>query len=151
MSSEHPSAAAHAEEHHEHSAIPYHLTLVALLILTGLTVGASYIHFGSDSANVTIALAIATVKATLVALIFMHLLGDKPVNGIIAIGGFIFLAILLSFSLMDFSTRRDPSPRNVPNMEKGATPVPDTMNPQLAPAPNLPTTVAPPKAEAVPE
>ncbi len=37
------------------------------------------------------ALAIATVKAALVALFFMHLRWDKPVNAIIAVAGFLFL------------------------------------------------------------
>ena len=49
----------------------YVSTLVALLILTAITVGASYIDFGSG--NVVIALIIATIKATIVALFFMHL------------------------------------------------------------------------------
>lgn len=120
---------AHSESH-EHSAVPYHLTLTALLILTGITVGASYINFGSGSANVTIALAVATVKATLVALIFMHLAQDKPVNGVIALSGFLFLGIFLGFCLLDFNTRIENKPRNMPNMEK-ATPVPATLNPLL--------------------
>ena len=54
--------------------------LILLLILTGITVGASYIDFGSG--NVAIALFIASIKAILVALFFMHLKDDKPVNGI---------------------------------------------------------------------
>ena len=37
--------------------------------------------FRVNSINVTIALGIATIKASLVALIFMHLRNDKPVNG----------------------------------------------------------------------
>jgi hypothetical protein len=43
----------------------YSLTLVVLLILTAITVGASYIQFGSM--NVVIALTIATLKGSLVA------------------------------------------------------------------------------------
>ena len=35
-----------------------------------------------------IALTIATIKATLVALFFMHLRHDKPVNALIAVAGF---------------------------------------------------------------
>ena len=57
--------------------------LVALLILTVITVGASYIHFGTGMANVIIAMLIASIKATLVALFFMHLRWDKPVSAII--------------------------------------------------------------------
>ena len=88
----------------------YLLTLVALLILTAITVGASYIQFGS--ANVVIALTIATIKAIIVALIFMHLLHDKPVNAVIAVAGFIFLGIFLLFDFLDIGTRTDPQPIN---------------------------------------
>jgi cytochrome c oxidase subunit 4 len=92
----------------------YLKTLIALLILTGITVGASYIHFGSGAANVVVALTIATIKATLVALIFMHLLHDKPVNGLIAAAGFVFLGLFLMFTLIDFDSRQDYQPRNMP-------------------------------------
>jgi cytochrome c oxidase subunit 4 len=46
---------------------------IALLILTIITIAASYINFGHIAINVTIALIIATIKATLVLLFFMHL------------------------------------------------------------------------------
>ncbi len=85
------------------------LTLVALLFLTVVTVGASYIDFGQG--NVVIALLIATVKATLVSLFFMHLAHDKPVNGLIAVAGFIFLGLFLMFDLIDVTSRRDPNPQ----------------------------------------
>ena len=81
----------------------YLLTLVTLLILTAITVGASYIQFGA--ANVVIALTIATIKAIIVALIFMHLLHDKPVNAVIAVAGFVFLGIFLLFDFMDVAER----------------------------------------------
>ncbi len=97
-------------------AAVYLKTLVGLLILTGITVGASYINFGSSSINVVVALTIATIKATLVALFFMHLLHDKPVNGIIAAAGFIFLGLFLMFTLLDFDTRENPLPRNLPGV-----------------------------------
>ena len=90
-------------------AATYAKTLVTLLILTGITVGASYIQFGSGAANVVVALSIATIKATLVALFFMHLLHDKPVNGIIAAAGFLFLGLVLMFCLIDVDTRIDPA------------------------------------------
>jgi cytochrome c oxidase subunit 4 len=124
---------AHAHENHSHGG-PLHYTanLGALLVLTGITVGASYIDFGT--ANIAIALAIATLKAILVGLIFMHLRWDKPTNAIIAISGFLFLGIFLMFDLIDLSHRRDPSPRNVPVLS-APTPVPESMNPLTTPAP----------------
>jgi cytochrome c oxidase subunit 4 len=95
-------------------AATYAKTLVTLLILTGITVGASYINFGAF--NVVVALTIATIKATLVALFFMHLLHDKPVNGLIAAAGFLFLGLFLMFTLLDFDSRENPQPRNLPTV-----------------------------------
>jgi len=90
-------------EHEPHSSAIYVKTLVTLLILTAITVGASYIDFGAG--NVVIALFIASVKAMLVALFFMHLRYDKPVNAVIACAGFLFLGIFLMFDFIDFGTR----------------------------------------------
>lgn len=86
------------------------ITLATLLVLTLITVGASYIDFGAG--NIVIALAIATVKASIVALFFMHLLHDKPVNGVIAVAGFLFLGIFLLFTLLDLDMRKDSTPQN---------------------------------------
>lgn len=103
--------------HTEHAENPkaeaakYLATLVVLLILTAITVGASYINFGSG--NIVIALSIATVKAIIVGLIFMHLLHDKPVNAVIAVGGFVFLGIFLMFDFIDVDSRTNPQPTNL--------------------------------------
>jgi cytochrome c oxidase subunit 4 len=48
-----------------------------LLAFTGLTVGLSYVNFGSDKANMIVAMLVATVKAGMVAAIFMHLSSEK--------------------------------------------------------------------------
>src|SRR5262252_4254032 len=105
---------SHGEQHHHGGPLVYTANLVGLLILTGITVGASYIDFGT--ANVAIALTIASIKAILVALIFMHLRWDKPVNAIAAVAGFLFLGIFLMFDLLDLDHRRDPTPRTLPAM-----------------------------------
>jgi len=102
-------------------------------------VAAASFNFGS--ANVVIALAIASVKAILVGLFFMHLIWDKPVNAIVIIAGFLFLGIFLMFDFLDVTTRDGMQPRNMPVMEN-ATPVPDTMNPLKA-APPKPLEPAP--------
>ena len=118
----------------------YLLTLITLLILTAITVGASYIQFGS--ANVVIALTIATIKAIIVALIFMHLLHDKPVNAVIAVAGFIFLGIFLLFDFLDIDSRSNPQPINF-------HPLPTATEPATAGAPtpaapgNAPAAAAP--------
>jgi cytochrome c oxidase subunit 4 len=135
-----------APAHHEHDVSKdpgvYLRTLLTLLVLTAITVGAAGIQFGS--ANVVIALTIATIKAILVALFFMHLAHDKPVNAIIAMAGFIFLGIFLLFDLLDFDTRVNLQPRNMPAMAQ-PTPTPTTLNPLLTPPPKPP---APAKSAA---
>ena len=60
-------------EHNEHSIGFYVGILVALLILTGLTVGAARVNL--HAWNPVVALAIASVKAMLVVLFFMHVKG----------------------------------------------------------------------------
>jgi cytochrome c oxidase subunit IV len=111
--------------HTEHALDPkaeaktYTLTLVTLLILTAITVGASYIQFGS--LNVVIALGIATIKASLVALFFMHLRHDKPVNAVIACAGFLFLGLFLLFTFLDVDTRDPLQPVNLKAPAPAAT------------------------------
>ena len=126
-------------------AATYLKTLIALLILTGITVGASYIHFGSGAANVVVALTIATIKATLVALFFMHLLHDKKVNALIAAAGFIFLGLFLMFTLLDFDSRQDYQPRNLPTI---IAPPPAGAPGAAAPAGTPPATTAPTAPES---
>jgi len=124
-------SSTHAGDAHGGPKI-YTANLFALMFLTVLTVAAASFNFGS--ANVVIALAIASVKATLVALFFMHLVWDKPVNAIIAIAGFLFLGIFLMFDFLDVSTRDNLQPKNMPPMQN-ATPAPNSMNPLTTPQP----------------
>ncbi len=71
----------------------------ALLVLTVVTVAATWVDLGSF--NLALALLIATVKATLVALYFMHLRYDRPVNSLILGASILFLAIFIGIALMD--------------------------------------------------
>jgi cytochrome c oxidase subunit 4 len=71
----------------------------ALLALTGLTVYQASFDLGNI--EIWLSLVIATVKASLVILFFMHLLWDKPLNAIIILGSLIFVALFLGFTLMD--------------------------------------------------
>ncbi len=51
----------------------YMMVGAALLVFTGITVAVNQIHLGSVAMNVTVALIIASMKASMVAAIFMHL------------------------------------------------------------------------------
>ena len=68
------------EEQKEH-ILPLRLYVgvtAALFALTGLTVAVSYVHLGA--LNVIVAIGIAAIKVSLVALFFMHLKYDKKIN-----------------------------------------------------------------------
>jgi len=122
----------------------YLKTLIALLILTAITVAAAGIHFENGAINIVIALTIASIKATLVVLFFMHIRHDRPINGLIAAAGFLFLGIFLMFSFIDV-TSRDPlqpvnlkapvtnAPAPVTTLDSSGNAVPAT--PAPAPAP----------------
>ena len=55
----------------------YRNVFIGLLVLTGFTVGASYIHFNAIWAGVALGLAIAFAKGYLVAANFMHLNDER--------------------------------------------------------------------------
>lgn len=88
---------------HGDSVKTYALIFVALLILTGATTLVATIDLGA--LNVVVALTIAVVKMLLVALFFMHLRHVTILTKVVVGGGMLWLAILLVFSLADFSTR----------------------------------------------
>ncbi len=81
----------------------YFICWGALMVLTAITVGASYVDFGA--ANLIIAVVIATIKASTVALIFMHLLYDEKFNAIIIASSIIFLGIFVGFTMSDTEGR----------------------------------------------
>jgi cytochrome c oxidase subunit 4 len=60
-----------------HTLRGYLFVYFALLAGTGLTVWASFIHFGSREINIAVAVFIACVKASLVAGYFMHLISER--------------------------------------------------------------------------
>ena len=67
----------------------------ALIVLSVLTVGVSYIPFGVVL-GVTVALIIATVKGSLVASCFMHLSHEqKLIYGILLLTVFFFLSMII--------------------------------------------------------
>ena len=62
-----------------------------LLLFTALTVFLSYVNFGTQKANIAVALLVATFKAGLVAAIFMHLSSEKRMIYRILIFTFFFV------------------------------------------------------------
>lgn len=88
-----------AHEHHVTSVATLVATFVALVALTILTSAMAYVNLGR--ADIWVTLGIATVKAVLVATIFMHLLHDKAFNGVILLGTILFGGLFIGFTLMD--------------------------------------------------
>jgi len=81
----------------------YYFIFIALLILTGTTVWVAFIDLGVM--NNVVALGIATLKAMLVVLYFMHVRYSSKLTWVYLAAGFLFLVILLSFTMSDFLTR----------------------------------------------
>jgi cytochrome c oxidase subunit IV len=77
---------------------------IALLLGTFITYKAAYIELGPF--NSVVALVIATTKALLVALFFMHLKGaHEKLLRLVVISTIFFLLILLTLSLADYRSR----------------------------------------------
>ena len=75
----------------------------ALLALLALTWAIAYINLGTF--NLIVALGIAIIKASLIALFFMHIKGSSRLLHLAAVAGVIWLLILISLTLADYSTR----------------------------------------------
>jgi len=75
------------------------VVLIALMFGTWLTVSVTYFDLGA--LNIWIGLAIATAKATLVGLYYMHLRWDKPFNAFVFLSAFALLSLFIGFAMMD--------------------------------------------------
>jgi cytochrome c oxidase subunit 4 len=87
----------------------------ALIVLTLLTVKVSYYDFGS--ANIVIALLIATMKASLVAAFFMHLRHDKLFNTLAFLSAFLFLAVFILLTYDDLGLRGHMGPSYITTVD----------------------------------
>ena len=79
----------------------YIFVFLALAVLTVITVWASGLHV-SPTWHIIIAISIATLKAALVALFFMHLVSEKKtIYGILAFTVIFFLVLMFFTFLTD--------------------------------------------------
>jgi cytochrome c oxidase subunit 4 len=92
-------------EHSKSSPLPtYFAVFIALLVGTGLTVFAATLDLGPF--NAPVALTIATIKATLVALFFMHVWhASEKLTKLVIISALFFLLLLLGLTMSDYATR----------------------------------------------
>jgi cytochrome c oxidase subunit 4 len=90
-------------DHHILSIKTSGTILALLLLLTATTVAVSRIDFGYF--NVVVALAIATLKALLVIMFFMHLKYENKTFKIIVFICFLILAIFIGMTFFDVAYR----------------------------------------------
>jgi cytochrome c oxidase subunit IV len=101
----HDDGAVHA---HVSSAFFYGAIFAALLTLTVLTVGQSYIDLGR--LNIAIVILIATMKASLVVTFFMHLRWDNKFNALVFISCIFFIGVFFAYTMNDTERRGEFDP-----------------------------------------
>jgi len=89
--------------HHVTPMKTYNVVFISLLILTAFTVLVAQFDFGAF--NTLIAMAVATVKATLVGAYFMQLKHEDKTFTLCLISGVFFLIVMFAFIAMDVGSR----------------------------------------------
>jgi cytochrome c oxidase subunit 4 len=110
----------------------YYVVWIALLVLTALTVIVGRIHLGGGGALV-VALLIALVKASLVAMFFMHLWDHGGASRLVLVTSVFFVVLLLGLTVLDNATRFQLT--NPPREEtlRHQPPGPDILSPMIGP------------------
>jgi cytochrome c oxidase subunit 4 len=88
----------------------YITIFLALLVGTGLTVAAAFVNFPWQL-NTIVALTIATIKATLVVLYFMHVRYSVRLVWVIVASALFWMGIMFALTFSDYRTRRWDSDR----------------------------------------
>ena len=82
----------------------YYVIWIALMCLTVITAAISFVDLGP--LNTVVALVIATVKALLVVLFFMHVkYTSEKLTKIVIVSAIFWLFLLLALSMADYATR----------------------------------------------
>ena len=92
-----------AASHHVVSPVIYVIIGGTLLVLTGVTVWASFLEL--DIFNPIVALGIAVVKATLVVLFFMHVKYSSKLTKLTVFCGLFTFMALIGMTLADYISR----------------------------------------------
>jgi cytochrome c oxidase subunit IV len=84
----------------------YYMVFAGLIVLMLLTIAAAFLpHHAMGNWSIIIALAIATTKALLVILYFMHVKYTSPLVKVVVIAGFVWFFIALGLTFTDYLTR----------------------------------------------
>lgn len=108
MSQQHSHGHAAGHDHPGH-ILPFRIYVLvfgALIVLTVFTVTVSRYDFGAW--NIVVAMLVASVKAMLVALFFMHLKYEKPTTWLYAFFPILLLGLLLAGVFIDNPFRTNP-------------------------------------------
>jgi cytochrome c oxidase subunit 4 len=100
---DHDDLSVAVPEHHLVTPTQYLMVYVALLIATGLTVGAAFIDLGAF--NPILAIAIACFKAVIVILFFMHVYYSSRLMKLTVAAGFFTFIVLIMMTLSDYMSR----------------------------------------------
>lgn len=107
----HVQSSGHEATAEPHPTIGLYLAIfAALMVLLVITIAAAEFDLGRLS--FPLAAAIATVKAVLIVLYFMHVRYSPPLTWLMAGAGACWLVILFSLTLSDYFTREQ-SPQNL--------------------------------------
>lgn len=98
---------SHDHAHHISSPLTLIATFTALVALTLLTSVLGQPEIDLGRADIWVTLGIATVKAALVAVFFMHLRHDKAFNAVILMGTLLFMTLFVCITLMDSRQYQD--------------------------------------------
>jgi cytochrome c oxidase subunit 4 len=91
-------------EHHIVAPAQYALVYVTLLVFTGITVGAAFIDLPGPL-NPIVALAIASIKAVVVILFFMHVKYQSRLIKLTVTAGFFTFLVLITMTMSDYISR----------------------------------------------
>lgn len=97
------SESSYAESTHVVPLRIYLAVFFSLMILTAITVYVSFIDLGP--LNNVVALGVASIKATLVILFFMHVRYSPRLIPLVIVSGVFWLFIMVSLTLVDYMTR----------------------------------------------
>ena len=98
---------AHADDGNVHAHISslkqYVAIFLALIMFTLLTVAVSNVHLGK--LNLVVAVVIASMKASLVLLFFMHLRYDNKLYSMVLVLALCFIGIFFAYTMNDTDRR----------------------------------------------
>ena len=99
---------ANKHDHHEHHITPfstYMKVFGTLIVLTIITVATARIDMGAM--NTVIAMFIATIKAMVVVIWFMHMKYEDTLNRVVFGLAFFFVFVFYTFTAIDIFTRQN--------------------------------------------